>query len=223
MSFSEEWNEVYKHNKQLSIWPWTDLVSLVNRYTSLKAGSAVLELGCGAGANIPFLAGFDGINYYAVEGSNYIVNRLKEKYKNKVNVFIKCGDFTKEIPFEEKFDLIVDRSAITHNRLPDIKKILSLVAEKLKAGGVFIGVDWHSVCYSFFQEDIEEYEVIDERTRIYKTGDFAGSGITHFSDEAHIRELLDGFDIKVLYEKKYTYSLPRNEIRGSWNFVAVKR
>ncbi len=32
------------------------------------------------------------------------------------------GDFSKELPFNEKFDFIIDRSAVTHNSTQGIKK-----------------------------------------------------------------------------------------------------
>ena len=51
--FSIEWDQRYKENLQMSIWPWSDLVSAVMRLR-LPASTRVLELGCGAGANIPF-------------------------------------------------------------------------------------------------------------------------------------------------------------------------
>ncbi|MGN5030804.1 hypothetical protein ACTFBV_20625 [Aeromonas rivipollensis] len=54
MAFSNEWDEQYKNNHHMSIWPWSDLVSSIYRYANPKNGyKRVLELGCGAGANIP--------------------------------------------------------------------------------------------------------------------------------------------------------------------------
>lgn len=222
MGFSREWDDVYKNGKQLSVWPWTDLVSLVNRYVILKPGDKILELGCGAGANIPFLSSVEGTYYYAVDGSSHIVSELNKKYSDRDNIVIECADFTEQIPFNEEFNLIVDRSAITHNTEDDIRNVLDLVNKKMTRGGVFIGMDWHSTCYSFFQEGTDEFDEIDKRTRIYKTGDFAGSGVTHFSDESHLRDLLKNFRIRILYEKQYKYYEPYAEMRGGWDFVAFK-
>lgn len=122
MAFSDEWDSIYKDNRQLSIWPWTDLVSLVKRYIKYEGEIKILELGCGAGANIPFLSSLENASYCGIEGSEHIVGQLNEKYKSCNNVKIVCGDFTKEIPFQYEFDLIVDRSSITHNTTADIVK-----------------------------------------------------------------------------------------------------
>ena len=55
MTFSQEWDNRFKENKNISIWPWSDLVSFVMRYAKPSNPQfRVLELGCGAGANIPF-------------------------------------------------------------------------------------------------------------------------------------------------------------------------
>ena len=44
-----------------------------------KGGGRVLELGCGAGANIPFFLAL-GMDYYAIEGSPTIVKQLHKRY-----------------------------------------------------------------------------------------------------------------------------------------------
>lgn len=54
MTFSKEWDNLYRNNQQMSIWPWSDLISYIKRYTEGVSGKSILELGCGAGANIPF-------------------------------------------------------------------------------------------------------------------------------------------------------------------------
>ena len=54
MSFSTEWDILYQTNKQVSVWPWTELVVLVMKYKPREGVPYVLELGCGTGANISF-------------------------------------------------------------------------------------------------------------------------------------------------------------------------
>ena len=60
MSFSQEWEQRYAENTHMSIWPWSDVVSLVHRHCKpliSAGGGECLELGCGAGAPIyPFVS-----------------------------------------------------------------------------------------------------------------------------------------------------------------------
>src|SRR3990172_2305781 len=113
MTFSKEWDYRYKENTNMSTWPWSDLVSYVKRYVHLTKNSRVLELGCGAGANIPFFLSL-GVKYYSIEGSAIMVNKLKKKFPNlQENIVV--GDFTQNIPFSKSFDLVIDRSSLTHN------------------------------------------------------------------------------------------------------------
>ena len=57
MNFSKEWEERYRENTHLSVWPWSNLISYVMRYARPENKDfSVLELGCGAGANIPFFS-----------------------------------------------------------------------------------------------------------------------------------------------------------------------
>ena len=224
MGFSKEWEEQYSSNHHMSIWPWSDLVSYIYRYTELakRPKVKVLEIGCGAGANIRLFQEL-GADYYAMDGSSTIVKMLQEKYP----VYAKnlaVGDFTKEIPFGETFDVIVDRAALTHNTTVDIKKTVKLIEEHLSTGGgQFIGIDWFSKNHDDFA--LGDILANDEYTKFMGEvdGQFAGVGNVHFSDEAHLRELFANFDIKVMEEKVVNTLLPFKHRFASWNFVAVKK
>ena len=52
----------------------------------------MLELGCGAGVNIPFFVNL-GIHYYAVEDSESIFTRLHSKFPQLKDNIV-CGKFT---------------------------------------------------------------------------------------------------------------------------------
>lgn len=146
-NFSQEWDECYRKNTQMSIWPWSDLVSYVMRYARPDSPKyRVLELGCGAGANIPFFSHL-GVDYCAIEGSPSIVGKLWEKFP-ELKKQIVVGDFTKEIPFEGQFDLIFDRASLTHNSTKAIMQTIKLIKESLKLGSKFIGIDWFSTLHS---------------------------------------------------------------------------
>ena len=51
------WNKIYTEKKHLSEWPWSEVISLTNKFCKKsldKKKHKMLELGFGAGANIPF-------------------------------------------------------------------------------------------------------------------------------------------------------------------------
>tara|TARA_B110000438_G_scaffold290934_1_gene327253 strand:+ start:318 stop:983 length:666 start_codon:yes stop_codon:yes gene_type:complete len=219
MTFSLEWDERYSSNTQMSIWPWSDLVSYVIRYAKpARKQIRVLELGCGAGANIPFFLA-QGFKYYGIEGSNTIINKLKESFPKIENNLV-AGDFTKQIQFEEKFDLVVDRASLTHNNTDGIKNCLELVYDKMKKNSMYIGIDWYSTehyNYSNFVKKLDMYS----RTE-YSKGQFANVGTVHFTNKSHLLKLFKKFEILVLEHKVITKEIPKKNKFATWNFVARK-
>ncbi len=222
MNFSPSWDDTYREMRHWSVWPWSDLVSYTLRYARPEDGfRRVLELGCGAGANIPFF-GKIGMDYAAVEGSAFIVARLCEMFPNLKDK-IAVGDFTKAIPFGGSFDLVVDRASVTHNATAAIQRTLRLVLKLMRPGGKFIGINWFSTRHS----DAAAGDLLDAHTRTnISAGQFAGIGAVHFSDQAHIIDLLEtaGFRIERLDHQETGGVIPAGSARlGWWNFVAVKR
>ena len=221
MNFSSEWDERYSADTHLSIWPWSDLVSYVMRYIQPNSAQLkVLELGCGAGANIPFFYTL-GVDYYAIEGSPTVVNKLRERFpKLKNNIVV--GDFTQDIPYVGLFDLVVDRGSLTHNTTSAIENALSIVYDKTKPGGKFFGIDWFSTEHTDFTggEATEDYYT----RKNYTNGQFAHLGCVHFSNKKHLQELFASFEIEIMEFKVVRRYVPEDKhILASLNFVAKKR
>jgi SAM-dependent methyltransferase len=221
MSFSKEWEQRYFECTHLSIWPWSDVVSLVHRYckSMIASEASVLEMGCGAGANIPLFMSL-GFDFKAVDGSELIVKNLHQRYPELIDQIV-CGDFTIEQPFGGNFDLVLDRASITHNSTKSIRSALKVVLDSLKSGGIFIGVDWFSINHSDFTRGIP---VEDDYTRTdFAQGQFSGVGKVHFSDEIHLRKLFSDFEIIFLEEKMACSHEPKTDHQfASWNIVARK-
>lgn len=216
MTFSQEWEERFKENTHQSVWPWSDVVSYFYRYA--KDSKNVLELGCGVGANIPFFKSI-GIEYCGIEGSKSAVDKIKQRFPD-INVIL--GDFTKEISISKKFDLIFDRSSLTHNTNDGIKHCLKNVYAKLADNGKYIGIDWFSTLHSDYTKGKDD---ADQFTKTgYREGQFASVGRVHFSDEEHLLDLLHDFDIIILEHKNIKTEIPQSKKNfASWNFVVQKR
>ena len=218
MSFSSEWNDRYQENTHMSIWPWSDLISAVMKNKPKNENFKVLELGCGAGANIPFFTSLDA-DYYAIEGSEEIVKKLHKKYPQYKNNII-VGDFTKKIP-NEKFDLIIDRASLTHNNQMAINQCLNLCYEQLSNSGKYIGIDWFSTKCSDYKKGKQAEDVWTKFD--IEEGWFAGLGKIHFSDKKHLLDLFKKFEIISLANKDLFHEIPDKNLKFStWNFVARK-
>jgi len=223
--FSLEWESIYKSGDQYTLWPWSDLVSLVSIYFKNKKDISklnVLELGCGVGANIPFFKSL-GVNYYAIEGSETAVNHIHMNFPDLSNSVIK-GDFTKSssYDFNLKFDLVVDRSAVTLNTGMSIKNTMDNVLDILKPEGIFIGIDWFSTNHSDFTLGTKDSD--DNTYFDIPYGQFAGVGRVHFFNEKEFKKFfLPGFEILMLKEKIDEVVIPRKNHKGaSYNFVLKK-
>ena len=222
MSFSNQWDESYKKNTHLSIWPWSDLVSYLMRYARPENPKKcnVLELGCGAGANIDFFKWLE-VNYYAIEGSPVIVKMLQEKFP-LFSQNIKVGDFTKKIPFSDNFDIVVDRASLTHNDTDSIRNALSIINSKMSKGASFIGIDWFSTKCSDYKKG-KQAEDVWTKFDFEEEGWFTGLGKIHFSDKKHLLDLFKKFEIISLAHKDLFHEIPDKNLKFStWNFVARK-
>ena len=204
----------------MAIWPWSNLISIVMRYAPPnKPKFRVLELGCGAGANIPFFSSLN-VEYYAIEGSPAIVEALRKKFPNlKENIVV--GDFTKDLHFENSFDLVVDRSSVTHNTTKGIKQCLDAVYDGLNTGGKYIGLDWFSTINPEYNHGKQDQDIFTRTD--YTSGQFANIGRVHFSDEPHILDLFSEFKILLLEHSVKEEKIPKNsKVSAIWNLVAEK-
>lgn len=223
MNFSTEWEEQYKANAHMSRWPWSDLVSMVHRYASPNDGySKILELGCGAGANIPFFLSI-GVDYSTIDGSHTAVSMIRDNFPEIADK-VAVGDFTKSLPFPKDFDLVVDRSSLISNDNNAMLDGLRLASEHMTANGRFIGIDW----FSDEHEGADLGDKTDSHTRnnFPPSSDLANIGQIHFCDKAHLIELLNKAGLSVIHlEHKTieTHLTDNGAKRAWWNFVAEKR
>lgn len=220
MGFSSEWEHKYRQSGGMSQWPWSDLITHFKRHVRRDpAGLRVLELGCAIGANIPFFAAI-GADYHGIEGSASMVASLLERFPS-LSGKVAAGDFTVSVPFEGRFDVIVDRSSLTHNTTSSIRGCLAMLRERMNPGGRFIGIDWFSTAHS---DAALGTQAEDAHTRKdIPSGQFAGIGRVHFSDEMHLRELFSSFTLEALEHKRVERRVPAPASTfASWNLVATR-
>ena len=214
------WESIYNKNKHLSQWPWSEVISISNRFCKKEINNKskkMLELGFGAGENIPFFLS-KSIKYYGVEGSKVIFLKVKRKYKKiKNNLFNR--DFSETIFKKKKFDLILDRASVTHNNKKNIVKIIEEVKNILNKGGLFVGIDWYSKnCTDFTKKNkLNDYLFL-------KSGVFKNIGGVYFSNKRDMLKFFKDFKILYLSEKNIVSHLGKKKYNiASWTIVAKKK
>lgn len=198
-------------------------MSYVMRYAPPQGPSfKVLELGFGAGANIPFLLSL-GVEYFGTEGSATAVERVVKRFEDPRFRAV-CCDFTSEIPFPGPFDLVVDRSSLTHNGTVAIQTCLKTLAGVMRPGAKFIGIDWFSTDHSDFPRGVEKEDYFTRGD--FPSGQFHEVGWVHFSTKQHLSELFASaeMNLTVLEHKSNRSEMPgRGHTFASWNLVAERR
>jgi ubiquinone/menaquinone biosynthesis C-methylase UbiE len=139
------WDSIYALS-ETGRYPSEDIV----RFMALNYGGAVdknaikvLDVGCGAGANIWFLLR-EGYSAFGIDGSKIALdrarNRLKmERLPSPSEDQLVCGNFTR-LPWEaSSFHAVIDNEALYANMFADIKQTISEILRTLKPGGKYFG------------------------------------------------------------------------------------
>ena len=101
----------------------------------LKPGDSVLDLGCGTGVMIPFYLAAQAGKIVAVDVSEKMVERAREKFGNEPSVELRASDAL-SLDESERFDAVVIYNAYPHffEKVALVEKVHRLV----KTGGRFV-------------------------------------------------------------------------------------
>lgn len=207
MTASPEWERAYASSARYHV-PCIEpyFQNLIQNYVNRSlVGQKILEFGAGTGANIEALINL-GADYHGIEASESAVAVLRTRF-NGTEEKVHCGDFTKEQPFGNDFDVVIDRASVPHNDTQGIYAAVDSAFSALKPGGLFIGCDWFSASHS--ECNVSRGTQIEAGTFTgYKDGQFAGIGKVHFFSEAQIAELFIEFDSVFLQERVFRRPKP---------------
>jgi SAM-dependent methyltransferase len=190
------WDNIFKEN-EWGKYPPEELVRFVARSFG-KSGDkkkiAILEVGCGPGANLWYLAR-EGYDTYGIDGSHIAVNRAKERLiKDGLKAEIVAGDVL-TLPFPDaKFDCVLDVECLYANSLKDTKVILGEIKRVLKPGGLFFSKTFMTGTYGDGKGEIlagEPHTYIKlEESALHK-----GYGIIRFTSKDELGDLYSIFKI----------------------------
>lgn len=182
-----EWNQILC-NEWYSQEEPDELV--VNFLTALKEKdekSRVLDLGCGAGRNLVYIAS-QGFEAYGIDTSETGLNFTKDRLrKRKLDAYVAKGDM-RLLPYRNGcFDVIVCLFAIYHQRRKEIEVTISEIQRVLKKKGVLL-INFQSKKSNMYGKGVK----VEEDTFIQQEGPEKGV-LHHFSDKQEMMNLLKDF------------------------------
>lgn len=209
---------------------------LRHRFTTEEFGQLhFLEMGCGAGPNLVWLAQ-KGITVSGVDISPTALKLARQSleragYGHRIAQLIEAS--VSDVPLDaEAFDGVIEACVFQHLARPERRRAFKEVKRLLKRGGVFVGY-MLDVGHTVFQgkqgeelpDDPGTLMLSDNSSKFYLTN----IGVSHFFRAPEIVELLDGFS--VVDPCLTTYYLPRAEaekrgyreyLQSMWTVYALK-
>ena len=216
MSFDKKWeSQIYKKKRQINKYPFHNLVAAINRlYKNKKINNLnVLDLGCGTGNNLKFLIDFGFEKVTGVDGSRSAI-LIAKKFVNSKKCKFYISDF-KNFEFKKnKYDLIIDRGSLTHNKKKFVKSIFNKSFEGLKKGGYLISY--------VFSKKHSEFKKQKKNNAFKKTMGVNSQMVASFFEHSEIEEMFKKLKIISLSE-----STEKNFINkystSYWHVIAQKR
>ena len=221
--WNEGWDKIFADN-DWGQYPPEELVRFVMRnFKNVPDRSKIriLEVGCGTGANIWFIAR-EGFDTYGIDGSRNGISKCEERLaKEGLTSHLSIGDVM-TLPYEDDFfDCVIDNECLYSNSYHDTEIILNEIHRVMKSGGKFYSRTFMTGTYGDGMGDKLEGE---KNTYKKLTGGALRTdyGIIRFTEKAEIQPLYGkNFDIKEIGYTKRNHSNTDKEI-GEWLILCEK-
>ncbi|WP_169084605.1 class I SAM-dependent methyltransferase [Paenibacillus sp. PL91] len=219
MAWDQTWEEIFK-SQEWGKYPSEDLIRFIARNfygTASRKEIKVLEVGCGTGANLWYVAR-EGFSVYGIDGSMTAIEKAKKRLNSEVLDWtgeLIVGDIVK-LPYDDDmFDAVIDVEAISCNSFGNSELIYNEIFRVLKKGGKLFSRTFATSCWGD-----QTGEEVSYNTRIPTQGPLSGKGTVRFTSKEDISKLLSKFEITELEILERTYDLEQRIIE--WLITGIK-
>ncbi len=132
----QAWDEVYREKGKYFLEPHESIPG-VARLFKKNGVKKVLDLGCGTGRHVVYLAskGFDVYGFDPSETGISIARKWLQK--ERLSAHLSMHDMNKRFPYEDGFfDAVIATSTLHHNTPSGIKRVISEVERVLRGNGM---------------------------------------------------------------------------------------
>jgi len=223
LAWDPVWEEIFS-SRAWGKYPSEDLIRFVARnYYRAPDRSKVmgLELGCGPGCNLWFLAR-EGFAAFGVDGSATAVKQAKDRLDAECpgwreNGEIREGDF-KNLPYaDESFDFVIDNEAVYANSFDISVEVYSEAARVLKKDGLIFVRTFSNGSWGDSTGKSLGYNAWE-----CSEGASVGHGYARYSDLDDLPRLLERFEIQSTEQITRTEGNLSHSVK-EWLVIARKR
>lgn len=137
-SLASRWEAIYRRGEQLNRYPSEEVVAWFSTHhaqATQRAQTAVLELGCGAGNNLLFLAQ-SGFRCAGIEISAAALQVAEARLREAgLHAELALGDFAR-LPFaDSSFEVVLDRGALACVDFAGARQAIAEAWRVLRPGG----------------------------------------------------------------------------------------
>ncbi|MEM3770437.1 MAG: class I SAM-dependent methyltransferase [Candidatus Bathyarchaeia archaeon] len=207
-----EWNHILRRPEYAPEEPDELIINITKSLRKRKA-LKVLDLGCGAGRHVVYMA-MQFFEAYGADISETGLKKTRERLRaNGLNAFlVKCD--MKLPPFIDScFDVVICLNTIYHQRFKEMQQTIGEIHRILKSRGLFM-VNFHSKRSHRYGSGIK----VEENTFMDKNGPEKGV-LHHFVDEDELKQLFRNFRI---IERRLNEQVVKGYLRSLWEILAEK-
>jgi SAM-dependent methyltransferase len=217
------WEDIFAC-REWGKYPSEDLIRFVARnfyQASDRFAVRLLEVGCGPGANLWYLAR-EGFSFVGIDGSPTAIGKAASRLDAECPGWrargeLRVGDIA-SLPYEPaSFDGVIDNEAVYCNSFDISRDIYADIARVLKPGGRL-----YSRTFATGSWGDGTGESVGKRTWRCTEGPLAGKGVSRFTAEEDIPVLLAPFDIDTLELLSWTFDSRQQQVR-EWIITAHSR
>lgn len=212
-----EWDKIYQKGKQLNRYPFSDIVSLIFKMKQAKPNLKVLELGCGAGNNVVFMAS-EGVSVAGIDISKTAIDFAKSRLQQlNLNAELIVGDFCAQPWQDNTFDLVIDRSALNCVPRKQIKQALAEVNRVLKPSGCLYSSIYSDLHPAYITAQIRS----EEFTKGLTLAGYQDIDGLYFASKNDITSLFSEFET-LEASLNTSVSLEEEVLSATWSITAFK-
>ncbi|MBU8713677.1 MULTISPECIES: class I SAM-dependent methyltransferase [Brevibacillus] len=220
MSWDPVWEEVFRQ-QAWGKYPGEDLIRFIARNfynAESRQDVKILEVGCGPGANLWYMAK-EGFTIYGVDGSETAIKQAKLRLDSECPGWtgeLIVGDIS-NLPFpDETFDAVIDSEALSCNLFDNSALIYTEMARVTKQNGKFF-----SRTFAKGSWGDETGEKVGYNTFLVSEGPLLGKGYARFTHYDDIQKLIQHFTLLEIQLLSREY-LKENKKVKEWVIVGEK-